>query len=102
MWMNIAVILFGIVVLETFLLIWNTRKYRQEVRTLSWRVNSIWSKVSHWHHKVDHVTGEVRRWTGEQKSIEIEGAEEFDDTDRDADTQVKVTPKKNRSRKRSK
>lgn len=83
---------------------WQKFKMRSDVLSLRWRLDSIWKKVQHWHTKVDKVSGEVRRMTGEQVEIkDIEDAEEYDDVDRKADTQPRVEPpKKKRSRKGSK
>jgi len=94
----LVLILLGVIAIESAVFIWWIIKIRREVRTLHWRLDSIWKKVQKWHTKVDKVTGEVRRMTGEQLAIEgFEDEEDFDDIDRDADT--KPTKKKKTRRK---
>jgi hypothetical protein len=87
-------VLVGLLILEHAVVLWWFAKTRLEVRGLHWRLNSIWKKVGYWHSKIDRVTGELRRVTGEQISVEMEGAEEFDDTDRRADTRPTKKPRR--------
>jgi len=95
-------ILLVFLALEHLTIIWWVRKTNRQVNTLHWRLDSIWRKNQIWHSKVDQVTGQVRRMTGDDwEEQHVENEEEFDDVDRDADTQPRSAPQPKRRRKTS-
>ena len=95
-----TLILLGCFTVAALLNLWDRVKMRQEVRTLSWRLDGIWNKSTLWHNKVDKITGEVRRMTGDDWSVQdVNNSEEYDDVDRDADTQPRMLTKESRNRK---